>query len=235
MESPKGPVFTPRLVAGLFIAAAGALLAADRFGLIDARPFWEYWPLLLIAIGITKLFQPRGSRGGGVFLVALGSYFLLRELDLIDFDLADVAPLLLVIAGLTLVVTALMRRYPSADSQADSSSLVHSFAMLGGSHPVSSSADFRGGTATAIAGACEIDLRQATIAGGEAVIDTFAFWGGVEIFVPETWTVVLRGVPVLGSFEDKTMPPPGGSTQRLVVKGLAIMGGVEVKNSRDRR
>jgi predicted membrane protein len=217
-------------VAGLFIAAAGTLLAADRFGLIDARPFWEYWPLLLIAIGITKLLQPRGSRGGGVVLIALGTYFLLRELDLIDVDLGDLLPLLLVLAGLTLVVTALRRRYPSASPQDDSSSLVHAFAMLGGSHPVSNAPSFRGGTATAIAGACEIDLRHATISEGEAVIDTFAFWGGVEILVPETWTVVLRGVPLLGSFEDKTVQPVGGSTQRLVVKGLAIMGGVEVKN-----
>jgi predicted membrane protein len=234
MESPKGPVFTPRLVAGLFIAAAGALLAADRFGLIDARPFWEYWPLLLIGIGLAKLFQP-GSRGGAIVLLALGTYFLLRTLDLIDVDLGDLAPFILLIVGLVLVVTALSRRHPSAAGQADSSSLVHAFAMLGGSNPVSNSAQFRGGTATAIAGACEIDLRQAAITGGEAVIDTFAFWGGIEILVPESWSVVLRGVPVLGSFEDKTMPPAGGSTQRLVVKGLAIMGGVEVKNARDRR
>ena len=234
MESPKGPVFTPRLVVGLFIAAAGALLAADRFGLIDAQPFWSYWPLFLIGIGLAKLFQP-GARTGAIVLIALGSYFMLRTYDLIEIELDDLFPFLLVLVGLGLVVTALARRVPSPGREVDSSSLVHAFAMLGGSQHVSNSADFRGGTATALAGACEIDLRQATIAGGEAVIDTFAFWGGVDIIVPETWSVVLRGMPVLGSFEDKTMPSPGGSTQRLVIKGLAIMGGVEVKNNRDRR
>jgi hypothetical protein len=77
---------------------------------------------------------------------------------------------------------------------------------------------------------CEVDLRYATMPeGGEAVIDAFAFWGGVEIKVPEDWEVVNRVSAFMGGVDNKTRPLPN-ATRRLVVTGTAIMGGIEVKN-----
>jgi predicted membrane protein len=78
-------------------------------------------------------------------------------------------------------------------------------------------------------GGCEIDLRQAQI-NGEAAIDVFAMWGGIEIRVPEDWTVISRVTPLMGGFEDKTRPLQGAGTHRLVVRGFILMAGVEVKN-----
>ena len=78
-------------------------------------------------------------------------------------------------------------------------------------------------------GGCEIDLRQASI-DGEAVIDVFALWGGIEIRVPEDWTVVSRVMPILGGVEDKTRPPQTAAGKRLVVRGFVVMAGVEMKN-----
>ena len=72
-------------------------------------------------------------------------------------------------------------------------------------------------------------MRASLPEGGEAIIDTFAFWGGIEIKVPEDWEVVNYGSAFLGAFENKTRPLPGAS-RRLIVTGTAIMGGVEVKN-----
>ena len=39
----------------------------------------------------------------------------------------------------------------------------------------------------------------------------FAFWGGIEIKVPEDWTVVTRVMPLMGGVEDKTRAPPGAA------------------------
>jgi hypothetical protein len=55
-------------------------------------------------------------------------------------------------------------------------------------------------------------------------------WGGIEIRVPEDWTVVSKVVPVMAGVEDKTRPPQGATAHRLVLRGLALMGGVEIKN-----
>ena len=242
--TPRGPLLTPRLIFGLFVLLAGALLAADRFGWIDSYDYFHYWPLVLIAIGLAKLLQPRGARGGGWVLLILGIFFLARGMGWTELDLSDLFPLALVALGVSLIATSIARRgaarrgggpdgTAAAEESSDRSDRIDAFAMLGAVRRASSSQDFRGGTATAIAGGCEIDLRNAGIAGGEAVIDTFAFWGGVEIIVPRTWSVSIQGTPLLGAFEDSTVQPEGGSAQRLVVRGIAIMGAVEVRNPKE--
>jgi predicted membrane protein len=79
-------------------------------------------------------------------------------------------------------------------------------------------------------GGCEIDLTQASMAPGHrAVVDCFTIWGGIEIKVPADWEVVNQAVALLGGIEDKTQHPlePRG---QLVVTGIVIMGGVEIKN-----
>ena len=84
----------------------------------------------------------------------------------------------------------------------------------------------------AVMGGCEIDLDSVRSASGDATIDVLAFWGGIDIRVPRGWTVVNRVAPILGGFEDKT-GGAGPDGPRLVVRGAAIMGGVEVKNQKE--
>jgi predicted membrane protein len=107
---------------------------------------------------------------------------------------------------------------------------VNGFALLGGVKRKVVSQDFRGGALTAILGGCELDLRHASISSGQAVIDTFALWGGIDIKVPQEWSVVVQGTPILGAFDDKTVRVGGDGSKVLVIKGVALMGGVELKN-----
>jgi hypothetical protein len=115
------------------------------------------------------------------------------------------------------------------EGRPEDAATVNGFALLGTMKRKCVSQEFRGGELTAIMGGCELDLRGAAIGGGQAVIDTFAFWGGIEVKVPEDWRVVVRGTPVLGSYDDKTVHATG-TGKVLVIKGTALMGGVEVKN-----
>lgn len=228
-DAPQRPFNPSRLILGLAFISAGLLWVLDNYGYIDARPFWHFWPLVLIAIGLTKLFTSGGRRGGGVALLLIGSFFALREWG-VHIELREVAPFALLFFGLMMVGRALSRRQPRPVA-GDPSSFTDATAILGSSKQVSSSPQFRGGSLTAILGAAELDLRQATVdPSGPAVIDAVAFWGGVEIFVPEHWVIDLRGVPILGGFEDTTLRPAGESQPHLVVRGFALMGGVEVKN-----
>ncbi len=88
--------------------------------------------------------------------------------------------------------------------------------------------------AVAFMGGVELDLRYSAMDGDEVIIDTFALWGGIEIWVPPHWEIVSQGLPLMGAFEDKThVTTHGGGHDRqprLIVRGVAIMGGVEIKN-----
>ena len=90
------------------------------------------------------------------------------------------------------------------------------------------SANFRGGSVTAVMGGVELDLRKATLTGGTAHVDVVAFWGGIEIKVPAEWTVDARVVPVMGAFENKVDAMATSGGPRLVVRGHAIMGAVVI-------
>ena len=52
--------------------------------------------------------------------------------------------------------------------------------------------------AVAVMGGCDMDLRRAEIEGPEVEITAFAFWGGIEIIVPEGFDVELRGFSFMG-------------------------------------
>jgi predicted membrane protein len=74
-------------------------------------------------------------------------------------------------------------------------------------------------------------VRKASIAPGtEAVIDVFAMWGGIDMKIPEDWTVVNRVSAVMGGVEDKTESTDPSSSKRLVLRGIVLMGGVSLKN-----
>ena len=48
-------------------------------------------------------------------------------------------------------------------------------------------------------------------------------------YVPDTWIVESRVFPFMGGVHDATHPRPD-ATQRLILTGLVVMGGVEIKH-----
>jgi predicted membrane protein len=224
-----GARFTPQLLMGLLIILIGILFTLDNLGMTVAERYIRYWPAGLIAVGVLKLWQSRGgSTFGALVAITVGTWLLLESLGLVFVHFWEMWPLLLVIFGASMVWQGLRggRRQAATGDQNDTMSAL---AVLGGVNRGNNSRAFKGGDLTAVMGGCEIDLRQAAIE-GEAVFDVFAMWGGIEIRVPDNWTVIGRVTPILGGFDDKTRPAPQPNPQRLVIRGFVIMGGVEVKN-----
>ncbi len=58
-----------------------------------------------------------------------------------------------------------------------------------------------------------------------------AVMGGVNMIVPEGLTVVMEGVGIMGGFDDKAWQNFGPGSPVLRVRGVAIMGGVEVRRA----
>jgi len=221
-----------RLVAGALLVLFGVLFMLDNMGVLDAGDVLAYWPVILIAVGLLKVVQPshEGQRKVGWVLIAIGAVLQLQILGLTH--MRSSWPFLLVVIGGFLIWRALTPRRDPALPEISSSQLSE-FAVMGRAHRVVESSDFRGGEATAIMGAVELDLRGCTIATSPAVIDVFALWGGIEITVPPEWKVDMKAMPILGGFENKarsTVRDGAAPVQELVIRGTALMGGIEIKN-----
>lgn len=224
--SDKAPLITPRLIVGLAIMIVGALLFLDQIDRLDAELYLRWWPVALIAVGLAAVLQSE-SKVGGIIAMAAGGWILLYNLEYVDIEVWDLWPLVLVILGGSMLVQAFRsRRVVPAGSSPD---FVSGFAFLGGFERSNGSSAFEGGDLTAIMGGVDLDLRQAQIADEEAVMNVFVLWGGIDLKVPENWSVVGKVTPIMGAFEDKTRPPRE-TKKRLVIRGTVLMGGVEVKN-----
>lgn len=230
--------FTPHMIFGFAVILVGLLLLLDNLYLLEAEDFLRFWPILLIIIGLPRALQPAGSPGRlfGFALVFIGALLVIDKLHIFEFRFWDFWPILLVLLGIALLRRQSQSLSASSDRSANekegssADSTFNATAIIGGQTIQNSSKDFRGGTATAIMGECKIDLRSASIKQSEAVLDVFAFWGGIEILVPDSWSVFVQGYPILGGIEDKSVPPKKSAEKRLIIKGYAIMGGVEIKN-----
>lgn len=226
----RGP--TAQVVLGLMVVAVGILFTLDNLEILDAREYLQYWPIGLVAVGLLKLWHATRDGHGwfsGVLFVAIGAWMLFERIVYITINARELLPLLLVALGGYMVWRGFggQRRERASDGHSSFSAL----AIMGGVARRSSSQAFQGADLSAVMGGCEIDLRQASIApGADAVIDVFAFWGGIDIKVPEDWTVVTRAMPLMGGVEDKTRAPQQPTGKRLVIRGIVVMGGVSVKN-----
>ena len=86
--------------------------------------------------------------------------------------------------------------------------------------------------ALAVMGGVELDFTSAQLSGMETVVNVTAIMGGVDITVPAGMTVKVNGVGIMGAFEDNARQSYGAEAPVLVVRGLALMGGVNVKSSK---
>ncbi|MFI1305465.1 DUF1707 SHOCT-like domain-containing protein [Streptomyces sioyaensis] len=84
-------------------------------------------------------------------------------------------------------------------------------------------------TAVCLMGGGELDLREANFAGPEVVINCWALMGGVSIVVPPGVEVDVRGLGIMGGFDSPDGVPGEPGAPRVIVKGLALMGGVGVE------
>jgi len=253
MNERKKLHFDSSIIVGLIIVAVGVFLLLDRFDVqIGFNPL-DFWPLILVAIGLSKLVQPRrsGDMFWGVVLIIIGGLFQLNNLGYIHFWFGDLWPVMIIILGFFILRGSIFRsnwkghcrahihtRVGDNDTetvilserkQDYSSDHVNVSTVMGSVEYVITSKQFQGGKASAVMGAVELDFRDAVLGGDEVVMVADSVMGSVEMRVPREWEVVVQGTPFMGALEDKTVTPPNGG-KKFIVKGSAIMGTIEVKN-----
>ena len=240
MKSQPSGSMPSQVILGAVVGGRGLLFLLDNLDILDFHRAFSFWPVVFIVIGAAKLLDTNSPNGvlAGAVLIGIGVMLTLNRLGYMYFSWHTIWPLLLIVLGGAVIYKAVRGRRviegamlaDDGAKQADdgSDAIVDVTAILGGFERRITSQNFRGGEITAVMGGCELDMRGSSIE-GEAVINVFAAMGGISIKVPPDWTVILHGTPILGGFEEKTIAPPNNA-KRLIIKGYAIMGGVEVRN-----
>lgn len=229
-ETGSGFRVTPQAVLGLGIVIIGLVFLGDNLGWAHSRGVLRYWPLVVVAVGLAKLAQP-GDRSGrllGAVIVLVGAWLTADQVFNLSVDFEDWWPILIIALGVVVVFRALGPRASGPAGAPAADARVSEVAIWAGKQRRNASPNFRHADLTAIMGGIELDLRAAATQTGEAVVDVFVMWGGVEIWVPPDWAVSNEVGLLMGGAEDKSTGTQA-ARHRLIVRGFVIMGGLEIK------
>ena len=227
---PRTRVSTQALT-GAIIVVIGVLLLLGTTGIYDVGRLWRYVPSLFVLLGLWAIVQSgfRNVSGPVILVVVAGTVQLLALGYVTGETIARWWPLLVVLLGLAILVGHWRRRGRVPSVTADDFDLV---GIFGGSERRVTSQSFRGGTATALFGGVEVDLRDAVITERPAVVTATALFGGVELTVPEEWEVHVDALPIFGAVEDerrrRPVEPDRPEGPDLVLSGFVAFGGISL-------
>lgn len=85
-------------------------------------------------------------------------------------------------------------------------------------------------TAFALMGGVELDFREAVFTSRELVLNANTVMGGIDITVNAGTHVILEGIGIMGGYDqtNKVLPVLSDQSPVIRIKGLALMGGVQV-------
>lgn len=90
---------------------------------------------------------------------------------------------------------------------------------------------FKGADIHTSFGGTTIDLRHTHIAPGETYIDLDCSWGGIELYIPADWKVIIKCNAFFGGCDDKRWQKSNVNQECvLILRGNISFGGVEIKD-----
>lgn len=233
-----------RYFVGILLILIGAGFLMDQFEIISFGDLMDtFWPSILIIAGLLGLMERHSSKFTNLLVIAVGVLFQLNTLDIIVGDIFRyIFPVILILIGLNILMpkgnnieyndynkeTQSEDKGETKNWSVSSEDFMDRTVLMSGLETINSSQNFKGGRLMAIMGGMDIDLSGAKMAGDHCQIEATAIAGGIDITIPKNWKVELRGTPILGGYSNKTGIVENPLAPVLIVKGSAIMGGVEI-------
>lgn len=231
-----------RLYFGVILIFLGVILILERLNLIpeSLADMLISWQMLLVGIGVLSLIG--GNRTAGTILIVIGTFFMVPELITVPHEIRRIYwPLILVVIGVAILFRQRGSHRPLPESDpvldvpdGDSFNSFDDFVIFGGREIFINSQALAGGKATSIFGGIEFDLRKSKLRPGGAVIDCVSVFGGCEFKIPMDWNVRNEVTTLFGAFTDKRGDTYSDKyydpSKTIVIKGVSIFGGIEVKH-----
>ncbi|RMF58132.1 MAG: hypothetical protein D6748_09625 [Calditrichaeota bacterium] len=242
----KTPSKNSNIWISVILIAIGVLFLLQNFDILYLGNIWQFWPMIIIILGVNKLVQSnfRDYSSAGI-LIGIGLILQLTTLDILDWgDIINFWPVILIIIGgrLLLSFQRQTQTEPGAETNAitsdkadyKSENRIDIVALFGGREMRVQTQQFEGGNITTLFAGTEVRFTNSQLAPGRHTLDIVAMFGGVELYVPPDWNIMVKGLPIFGGFSDtrKKIAEQPSSTKDgvLVITGFAMFGGVEVKD-----
>jgi predicted membrane protein len=160
-----------------------------------------FWPLLILAIGISILL----GKGGG----------WKKPLNLQKETSVDP------VTGIEAVP-----KYEGDEKE----EVLDAAAIFGSVKKNVYSKNFKGGEVVAVFGGTEINLMHADFT-GEAKLEIVNIFGGTTLFVPAHWQIRSEAAAILGAIEDKRRETSAVQSNKvLIIEGFVLFGGIDIKS-----
>ncbi len=235
MGNAKNSINT-RTLFGLLLIFIGGIYLLSTLDVININTsdIIFSFPFFILLLGAIIVINSH-NKAFGLLLVFIGSIFLIpRIFPSIHYSSDIIFPVIIITIGIYILLKRPLNWafYQNKFKKKVTDDNIDEIAIFGGGNKVFHTENFKGGNVTAVFGGFEIDLTQCKLAEGENVLDVFLMFGGVTFYIPKDWNIRVNVTPVFGGFSNKLKKEPGtafDNTRTLIIKGVAVFGGGEIK------
>ena len=245
VEEVKKPEFQHgKKITGIIIILIGALLLLKRIGVYI--PSWVLSPqMLLLVAGLLIGSFSQFKNKNWILPTLIGGLLLVGKLDL-GISLSHIVfPVVIIVIGVYILFghnknLNLFSNWnwdnksklgkTNGEQYVSDNGYLEVVNIFGGTKKNVFSKNFRGGDVVAVFGGATLNFQMSEI-NGVASMEIVNIFGGAKIIVPSNWQVKMEMVNILGGVEDKRLQQTSGDSQHvLIIKGVCIFGGVEIKS-----
>ncbi len=229
------------IIIGTLFLAAGILVGGSMLGLFDFTVSLRgWWTVFIIVPALIAIIQG-GFSLPPMIILTVGVILLLDAQGIIpgSYSWRLILPIVLLLVGVQLLTGTIRRpprpANPSGGSTADEASSASggtgwktASAVFGGQDIQYPDEEFTGASYNAMFGGCSINLRNVRVTDG-AVINVTALFGGIDLVIPDNVKLIVEVTPILGGVDSKYVSSLDPLAPRLIVRGTATFGGIEIK------
>lgn len=250
--------YSGKIIAGFILTAVGLSLLFQQLNWFFF-PSWLFsWPMILIIVGLVKRANNRSNSSSWLILIVVGCLFLVEKIFPGQNVVHLGWPVIIIAAGLWMIFrrnynldttqttqkeafanddflnpqpAATEPTGPDQPKTEANEDYLNSFSLFGDVKKNILSKAFKGGEIVNIFGGTNLDFSHADV-NGRVIIDVVQLFGGTKLIVPPHWQLVSDIAPIFGGVSDKRIPDAdlAASGKVLVLKGVSIFGGVDIKS-----
>ena len=241
-----------RLIFGVIVLLIGVMFMLRAFGVTLVDELWQWWPSIIILVGIVMLIANRfRNRFVPTLLILIGAFVQIQVLD-IDTGIEISRffwPVILILVGILILAGGLSARrrkkkqpnpeaHHFATTHSDSTTQdvdddsINTSAVWSTVHKRINSTDFKGGSVTAVMGSLKLDMRETIVHQNHTPLEITAVMGQVTLRVPPEWDVTIdNNTTNKGKIEDKRKQHHvAGPSVGITITGTVIMGSLHIED-----